>query len=428
MQLVYLCLSVLTSQHVEINPDYFQPISKGGSSHSTRKPFTRRPSLQMEKYLFKDDSENESNSIVRLLVDDILNSLLVDDICEDEEEKEELNFFDISKLDVYEESSSELQSSNSSSSEIGRVYRVNDDDFNRDDDDDTDDQDIFYSTDDLMLKFIELEDQINESKIIENEEASPDLVNSDTNEIQVKKHLLKFELSKQLFEEPVRDDVTFGEQCLDTKRDGKRKMNKELLSKLFDYEQNQVENIASGESRASETLKKRSLLQVEQDLCAKKSRFSSYDYEDICFRPNPRSTLVRSSSQPNFESITEEEVISSGDYSEDSGKLRPIIASSHAPQVGVSSASQTDITALASPVKMPKNVQNRSPASSSQNRIMDHKKKGFLSRAHSIDFERNVSDVSDVQRSSASLDKSSSKSVTFLFNDNNIENTKIDKR
>ena len=385
----------------------------------------------MEKYLFKDDSENESNTIVRLLVDDILNSLLVDDICEDEEEKEELNFFDISKLDVDEESSSELQSSNSSSSEIGRVYRVNDDDFNKDDDDDTDDQDIFYSTDDLMLKFIELEDQINESKIIENEEASPDLVNSDTNEIQVKKHLLKFELSKQLFEEPVRDDMTghtFEEQYLDMKRDGKRKMNEDLLSKLFDYEQNQVENIASGESRASETLKKRSLLQVEQDLCAKKSRFSSYDYEDIYFRPNPRSTLVRSSSQPNFESITEEEVISSGDFSEDSGKLRPIIALSHAPQVGVSSASQTDITALASPVKMPKNVQNRSPASSSQNRIIEHKKKGFLSRAHSIDFERNVSEVSDVQRSSSSLDKSSSKSVTFLFNDNNIENTKIDKR
>ena len=110
----------------------------------------------MEKYLFKkDDSENESNFIVRSLVDDIL-----DDIhCE--ESKEELNFFDISKLNVDEESSSELQSSNSSSSsEIGRVYRVTDDDFNKDDDD-TDDPDIFYSTDDLMLKFIELDDQIN---------------------------------------------------------------------------------------------------------------------------------------------------------------------------------------------------------------------------------------------------------------------------
>ena len=366
----------------------------------------------MEKYLLKDDSENETNFIVSCLVDDILTN-----VCED---KEELAFFDISKVGIDEESSSEseLNSSNSSSSsEIGRVYKVTDD-CNQDDD--TGDQDIFYSSEDLILKFIELDDQINEAKILENEEASSDLtkqriLHSDTDDIQVKKHLLKFELSKQLFEEPGTED----EETLNMSGDWKRKMNEDLLSKLFDYEQNQVDTIATGESRASATLNKRSLLKVEQDLCAKKSRFSCY--EDICFRQNPRSTLVRSSSQPNFESITEEEAISSSDISEESGKLRPIISSSHAPLVGVSS--QTDITALASPVRMPKNISSKwSSVSSSKTKTFEYKK-GFLSRAHSIDFDRNPC-VSDMQRSSSNLDKASSKSVTFLFNDN-IDNNKI---
>ena len=366
----------------------------------------------MEKYLLKEDSENETNFIVSCLVDDILTH-----ICED---KEELAFFDLSKVGIDEESSSESElNSSNSSSEIGRVYKVTDD-FNQDDD--TDDQDIFYSSEDLILKFIELDDQINDAKILENEEASFDftkqrILQSNTDDIQVKKHLLKFELSKQLFEEPGTEDADA--ESLDLNRDWKRKMNKDLLLKLFDYEQNQVDTIATGESRASATLKKRNLLKVEQDLCAKKSRFSCY--EDICFRQNPRSTLVRSSSQPNFESITEEEAISSSDMSEESGKLRPIISSSHAPLVGVSS--QTDITALASPVRMPKDSSNYSSVSSPKTPTIEHKK-GFLSRAHSIDFDRNPC-ISAMQRSSSNLDKASSKSVTFLFNDN-IENNKKD--
>ena len=372
---------------------------------------SRSTLLPMEKYFLKDDSENETNFIVSCLVDDILTN-----ICED---KEELAFFDISKVGIDEELSSESElnsSDSSSSSEIGRVYKVTDD-FNQDDD--TDDQEIFYSSEDLIRKFIELDDQINEAIIIENEEASSDLtkqriLQSDTDDIQVKKHLLKFELSKQLFEEPGTED----EESLNMSGDWKRKMNADLLSKLFDYEQNQVDIISTGESRASATLNKRSLLKVEQDLCAKKSRFSCY--EDICFRQNPRSTLVRSSSQPNFESITEEEAISSSDISEESGKLRPIISSSHAPLVGVSS--QTDITALASPVRMPKESSKCSSVPSPKTKTIEYKK-GFLSRAHSIDFDRNPC-VSDMQRSSSNLDKASSKSVTFLFDDI-IENNKI---
>ena len=379
---------------------------------------THRSCLQ--KTFVMDDKpkdEPEAYHIVMCLVNDILTN-----VCD----KQELEFFDLSKINVNESnespSSEEFQASNdsSSSSDLGRIYRVRNDDL--EEEDDTDYQNIFYSSEDLILKFIELDEQNHDDvKMIKDGEA---LTYSDeggnkitnTNDLQVQKHLLKFELSKQLFEEVGTEERTNeSEPSYEENRERKRKMNEDLLSKLFDYDQHQIDNIATGESRASQTLNQHSLLKFEQVLCAKKSRFSCY--EDICFDQRPHINLVRSFSQPNFESIAEEDLIHSSDNSEDSGKLRPIFSTSLAPSVGVSSASQTDITALAYPDKKDPNC---SETSKSSVKIKEHNKKGFLARAYSIDFERNSS-VGNMQRSFSNLDKPCSKSVSFQFNENVAE-------
>ena len=306
---------------------------------------------------------NQATAVVQDILDDILEEIIED------EEPELIGFYDITNIDTEKETAEESSSSSSSSSgRRGRVYRVNRGLID-DSDEDTDDGDEFFSSEDLLMKFVELEDC--DEKIINDE---------DTDKLQVDKHVLKFELSKQLFEETLVEAGEDSLECSENSRERKRKANEELFAKLFDYERDQVETIKNGDSRASRTLNQSSLLDLENDLVGKKKRLSSC-YEDIYLTPSfltSHRTIYRSLSQPNFDSITEEESSGSDTIT---GEQRPILKTVSGSGNVSSNASQTDISAL--------------PASSTMRPIKAPLKKSF-----SIDFDRDS--------------ETSTKTVTFV--------------
>ena len=382
----------------------------------------------------EEDREESIANVVRILIDDILNHIFHKDCL-----GPDIDFLDISNVVDNENSvatseNSSSSTSPSSSSGRGKVYRVV-----GDNDSDSEPEDVFYSSEDLIMKFIELDESNIAEKILDFDELKyHDSVSSSENNpfsnienLQVEKHVLKFELSKQLFEEdrnnPVDEDDNTN--SLEQSRDRKRKYNEELFAKLFDYDPEQVEEIKSGESQASKTLFNKNLLSLEKDL-SKKKRYSCY--EDIDFSQRSRKTLFRSSSQPNFESITEEDGPSSGDSPRsgpdtDNNNLRPILSLGTA--TVSTNASQTDITAIGSQTssseekpqlsrtKSEEYRRNQSPnLSSLDNSNKKRYQNSTLTRSQSIDFDSFESHSTTVKVSpSSDQNITRAKSVTFLL-------------
>ena len=268
----------------------------------------------------------------------------VEDLSSEEHEPRDLerNFTDIFKSHDEPFSSEESENySSDSDSGRGRVYQVNEATTDSE-------EELFYSSEDLILKFVENEEGNGNGTIPteENnkEEQSENLVSleiQDKFQLQVEKHVLKFELSKQLFEGR-EDSPRQEEDSPDILKERKRKMNEALFASLFDYELQQVENIKLGQSRLSKTLANANLLKLEKDICVKRRR--PFCYEDIFSMRRSSNILSRSQSQPNFESIPEDELTSS--RSPQPSLVRPILKKTVV--VRNSSGSQTDITAVSS--------------------------------------------------------------------------------
>ena len=244
--------------------------------------------------------------------------------------------------------------SESSDSERGRVYKVNDEET------DESEGDCFYSSEDLILNFVKEEEEEEEDNKNNNEEESESLVSleiQDKDQLQVEKHVLKFELSKQLFQgkEDVKVEIPRQESS-DILKERKRKLNDEVFANLFDYELQQVEEIKLGPSLASRTLAETNLLKLEKNLCVKRRR--PFCYEDIFSPRRPGDVLSRSQSQPNIDWLTEEDPRSSS--SSEPTTVRPILKKSSAGLVLSSSGSQTDITALRSGSKSESSLASRS--------------------------------------------------------------------
>ena len=93
--------------------------------------------------------------------------------------------------------------------------------------------------------------------------------------------MLKFELSKQLFQEvgedEETDDIDIGEGGQpDNESSNNKESDKDLFAKLFDYDHQQVETIASGDSQASKTLSRTSLAQLEREITARAAAASPH--------------------------------------------------------------------------------------------------------------------------------------------------------
>ena len=277
-----------------------------------------------------------------------------------------------------------------------RVYKVNlsEDDINVsicEETNDTNDEsdsgdDLFFSSEDVMKQFVDLDDG---NKIISEEDdqkisphyGSAELCDENTldkcdteksriskdkqsdQHIQVEKHVLKFALSKQRFEYPklkksssklaIEEEKTkvhkesppFYIQLHQENEHEKRRVNEELFARLFDYELQQVEEIKSGLSVLSHTLKKSNLLKIEQELFRKRS----YSSDDL-FCLNRNRGFYRSTSEPSFEKIFESEkeserpssVVGTGVFE---SNIRPILKKKASPSLS-SHGSQTDITAV----------------------------------------------------------------------------------
>ena len=142
-------------------------------------------------------------------------------------------------------------SSSTTSTERGRVYRVNDyeDDLESSSEVEEDD-DLFFSSEDLIMKLVDLEKSVSSNeKIInlEDIETETKQINEDDEKIQVEKHVLKFELSKQLFEDENKESEDTDDQSFEITKDKRRRMNEELFAKLFNYDQEQIDAIKSGQ-------------------------------------------------------------------------------------------------------------------------------------------------------------------------------------
>ena len=246
--------------------------------------------------------------------------------------------------------------------------------------------DLFFSSEDVIKNFIDLDDS---KKIIsENENAQTiayipivrqfdriseaseeesknnvDVENQQFEHLQVEKHILKFELSKQLFEintniegqflEEIASKVEeeskpeelmhFNTQLHQKSEHEKLKINEEIFASLFDYELQQVESIKKGLSVLSHTLTKSNLLKLEQDLVMRRP-FSYNDVHD----PKTIQKLHRSTSEPILDTISEDENNSHRDSSDSSScvvEIRPIY--NKKALVSLSShGSQTNITAI----------------------------------------------------------------------------------
>ena len=141
-------------------------------------------------------------------------------------------------------------SSSTTSTERGRVYRVNDyeDDLESSSEVEEDD-DLFFSSEDLIMKLVDLEKSVSSNeKIINLEDIETETKQiNDDEKIQVEKHVLKFELSKQIFEDENKESEDTDDQSFESTKDKRRRMNEELFAKLFNYDQEQIDAIKSGQ-------------------------------------------------------------------------------------------------------------------------------------------------------------------------------------
>ena len=141
-------------------------------------------------------------------------------------------------------------SSSTTSTERGRVYRVNDyeDDLESSSEVEEDD-DLFFSSEDLIMKLVDLEKSVSSNeKIINLEDIETETKQiNDDEKIQVEKHVLKFELSKQIFEDENKESEDNDDHSFESTKDKRRRMNEELFAKLFNYDQEQIDAIKSGQ-------------------------------------------------------------------------------------------------------------------------------------------------------------------------------------
>ena len=118
--------------------------------------------------------------------------------------------------------------------------------------------------------------------------------------------MLKFELSKQLFQEvgedEETDDIDIGEGGKpDNESSNNKESDKDLFAKLFDYDHHQVETIASGDSQASKTLSRTSLAQLEREITARAAAASPHTEQLACSAPR---SVIYSILQRTFVHLT----------------------------------------------------------------------------------------------------------------------------
>ena len=107
----------------------------------------------------ENECQNQASILVKTIIDEILSSIPIQN-----SENKDINFFDIvnmnqnDKNDNFSSQATTSTSTSSSSSDCGRIYRVTNSggDDDKDEQSDEEDEDIFYSSEDLILKFIEI--------------------------------------------------------------------------------------------------------------------------------------------------------------------------------------------------------------------------------------------------------------------------------
>ena len=184
--------------------------------------------------------------------------------------------------------------------------------------------------------------------------------------------MLKFELSKQLFQEVGEDEETDNIDIGDggqpnNESSNNKETNKDLFAKLFDYDHHQVETIASGDSQASKTLSRTSLAQLEREITARAAAVSP-------------DTEGKEASPRLYRSLSEPQMVEAG--------LGGVAAA----------ASQTDISAVGG--------DKQNSGTRARRQLVPALRRGPLRRCHSIDWDR--ADQGSNSRPGAA------KSVTFL--------------
>ena len=184
--------------------------------------------------------------------------------------------------------------------------------------------------------------------------------------------MLKFELSKQLFQEVGEDEETDNIDIGDggqpnNESSNNKETNKDLFAKLFDYDHHQVETIASGDSQASKTLSRTSLAQLEREITARAAAVSP-------------DTEAKEASPRLYRSLSEPQMVEAG--------LGGVAAA----------ASQTDISAVGG--------DKQNSGTRARRQLVPALRRGPLRRCHSIDWDR--ADQGSNTRQGAA------KSVTFL--------------
>ena len=107
----------------------------------------------------ENECQNQAKILVKTIIDEILSSIPIRN-----SENKDIDFFDIVNMnqndrnDNFSSSATSSRSTSSSSTDCGRIYRVTNSGGNHDKDEQSDkeDDDIFYSSEDLILKFIEI--------------------------------------------------------------------------------------------------------------------------------------------------------------------------------------------------------------------------------------------------------------------------------
>ena len=97
------------------------------------------------------------------------------------------------------------------------------------------------------MKLVDLEKgESSNEKIININDVEPETSLNNVDKIQVEKHVLKFELSKQLFEDENKESEDVDDPSFESSKEKRRRLNEELFAKLFNYDQEQIDAIKSG--------------------------------------------------------------------------------------------------------------------------------------------------------------------------------------
>ena len=193
--------------------------------------------------------------------------------------------------------------------------------------------------------------------------------------------MLKFELSKQLFQEvgedEETDDIDIGEGGQpDNESSNNKESDKDLFAKLFDYDHQQVETIASGDSQASKTLSRTSLAQLEREITARAAAASPHT-EDM---EASEARETREASPRLYRSLSEPQMVEAG--------LGGVAAA----------ASQTDISAVGE--------EKQDSGTRARRQLVPALRRGPLRRCHSIHW--------DTAEPGSNVRPGAAKSVTFL--------------